>query len=76
MSQERLSVCCGAPPLDDISDDDFAMCSDCKEHAEFLPECPKCESGNTSREKSNGTGAIPECRFLRCGDCKHEWDHT
>ena len=32
--EERLSNCCGAPPLYDESD----LCSDCKEHTEFLTE--------------------------------------
>ena len=62
--------------LGEISDYDFSICSDCKEHAEFLPECPKCESGNTSREKFSGSGAIPECTYLLCADCNHQWDHS
>ena len=34
---EPLSQCCGAPPLGEIFNN-FAICSDCKEQADFSPE--------------------------------------
>lgn len=76
MNDERLSECCGEPALGELSDDDFGVCAGCKEHAEFLPACPECDSGSVAREKFSGAGAIPAARVLKCQDCGHEWGHA
>ena len=61
MTDERLSNCCGAPALNEIADDGFAMCSECHDHAEFPPTCEKCESEMIRTNNQNYT----------CPDCGH-----
>ena len=41
---EKVSNCCGAAPLEDFetgaSYEDVGICSDCKEHCEYIDEDP------------------------------------
>ncbi len=40
-------------------------------------DCPKCHASWVWVEKRhfNGNGAIPECDYLECEQCGHQWDH-
>lgn len=41
----RYSDCCGAPPKGngDCDTEDFGICSDCREHCEYIEYCENCD---------------------------------
>lgn len=38
-------------------------------------ECPKCKSLNVE-ELYHVPDHLPECNYLACEDCSHQWDHA
>ena len=38
--------------------------------------CPACGSDDIDKLHHQPTFALPECEFLYCNECEHEWDHT
>lgn len=49
-----------------------------KKQPKTLPEnrCPLCQGSNVEKVHYHGSGAIPECDFLECNDCEHQWGHS
>lgn len=68
IDRSKQSNCCGAPMIGDI-------CSDCKEHCEADPQCPGCGSFDINKRHHQPTFAVPECHYMECDECKHQWDH-
>lgn len=47
-----------------------------RQRKEMRKRCPKCRSRDVERAHHQGTFAVPECDFIRCNDCEHQWNHT
>ncbi len=41
----------------------------------FGIECPLCHSKNFGHGHHAGSFAVPECDYLSCYDCGHQWGH-
>jgi DNA-directed RNA polymerase subunit M/transcription elongation factor TFIIS len=42
---------------------------------EAAPTCPKCGSIEIGKRHHDGTFSVPECDFMHCDDCDHQWGH-
>ncbi len=39
-------------------------------------KCPQCGSEEIGPVHHEGSFAVPECNFMRCLDCSHQWGHS
>ena len=37
--------------------------------------CPLCGSSDVQRMHHQGDTLAPECDYLECGSCEHQWGH-
>lgn len=55
--------------------DDQAMCCG-EKHIELrCPPCPKCGSHETG-QYHHKEDSVPECTYLQCDKCFHQWQHN
>ena len=58
---EKIRTKCLEDPLDSIA---------------AWSRCPTCGSDDIDELHHAATFALPECDFLYCNECQHEWRHT
>lgn len=40
-----------------------------------VASCPECGSLNVDSHHHSGSWAVPECCYMECEDCDHQWGH-